>query len=353
MNISRLNFISIEKVIAHEIHPKTSQAEAYPVHNDNLLDFEDSEKNFLVNKIQDSFSNTKKTFQLVYEDFSEESLFKKLKEIKSYNEQDFISFSKDLADKMAESHFRTKIPGGYCLIGTGKTNNNKMFFFVIKAELQEVCNITNNSLKIIKDVFLSPAKEFYKLGLFIEDGNEFIPYMYDDQFSPQKKDLTEYFYGKFLGLTTDENDKLKSKNFFDDTKAFIESNIRNVKDKIGLLDALKVVFREDTSGIISAKKFSEEYFEGSLKELYEKKIVNPKYPLSFTKNLDLIDNKLDFLRVSIPLTFFTSLVGSAAELNNIEIVDEPTSSDIKELQPEIDNGTINKIVILRQAKDKL
>lgn len=100
-------------------------------------------------------------------------------------------------------------------------------------------------------------------------------------------------------------------------------------------------------------KNSEEYFEGSLKELYEKKIVNPKYPLSFTKNLDLIDNKLDFLRVSIPLTFFTSLVGSAAELNNIEIVDEPTSSDIKELQPEIDNGTINKIVILRQAKDKL
>lgn len=62
MNISRLNFISIEKVIAHEIHPKTSQTEAYSVHNDNLLDFEDSEKNFLVNKIQDSFSNTKRPF---------------------------------------------------------------------------------------------------------------------------------------------------------------------------------------------------------------------------------------------------------------------------------------------------
>ena len=352
MNISRLNFLTVERVIAHEIHPKTPLADAYSVHNDNLLNFEDSEKNFLVHKIQDSFANTNKTFQLAYEDFSEESLYVKLKEVKSYDDKSFINFSKELADKMAESHFRTKIPGGYCLIGTGKTNTRKLFFFVIKAELQEVCNITNNSLKIIKDVFLSPAKEFYKLGLFIEDGNQFVPYMYDDQFSPQKKDLTEYFYGKFLGLTTDENDKLKSKNFFDDTKGFIESNIRNVKDKIGLLDALKVVFREDTSGIISAKKFSEEYFEGNLKDLYEKKIVNPKYPLSFTKNLDLIDNKLDFLRVSIPLTFFTSLVGSATELSNIEIVEDPTSSDMKELQPEIDNGTINKIVILRQAKNE-
>jgi hypothetical protein len=38
--------------------------------------------------------------------------------------------------------------------------------------------------------------------------------MYDDQFSPQKKDLTEYFYGKFLGLTTDRNDRILSKNFY-------------------------------------------------------------------------------------------------------------------------------------------
>ena len=124
------------------------------------------------------------------------------------------------------------------MIGNGTTSDNKFFFFVIKAELQEVFNIANDELNLIKDVFLSPAKDFYKIGFFIEHGKSFLPFMYDDQFSLQKKDLTEYFYGTFLGLTTDRNDRLRAKNFFEDTKAFIDVNIDNLKDKRGLLNAV-------------------------------------------------------------------------------------------------------------------
>ena len=97
--------------------------------------------------------------------------------------------------------------------------------------MQKVFSITGINLNVVKDVFLSPAKDFYKVAVFINKNDDFTPFMFDDQFSMQKKDLTEYFYGRFLGLTTDKNDDIKSKNFFKDTKAFIEKNVDNIQSK--------------------------------------------------------------------------------------------------------------------------
>lgn len=349
MNISKIKLSSIDRIIAHEIHPKTDKKDAYSVTRTELLKFNNNEKDILINRIQGALSNTTKTFQLEYEDKSDDSVYSIVKSVKSLSDKDFINITISLAENLADAHFRVKIPGGYCLIGNGLTKDGNFFFFVIKAELQEAFNINRNELKLIKDIFLSPAKDFYKIGFFVECDKKYIPFMYDDQFSLQKKDLTEYFYGKFLGLTTDKNDKLKSKNFFDDTRLFIETNIDNVKDRVGLLKALQVLYREEASGLISAKEFSDKYFETGLKRLYDKKIVEEKYPISFTKDISLIENKLDLQRVSIPLSYSMTIVGKSTDLEDLDIIDHPDVTTLRELEPRINNGQIKKLVVLKQA----
>lgn len=349
MNIAKIELKTIDRIIAHEIYPKTEKKDAFAVAHTELLKFSKAEKDILISRMHEALANTSKTFQLDYEDKSDGSVYSIVKEIKEKSDKEFIVITKSLAEDLAYAHFRTKIPGGYCLIGNGKTKDDKIFFFVIKAELQEVFNIENNKLVLIKDVFLSPAKDFYKIGFFIEYGKSYLPFMYDDQFSLQKKDLTEYFYGQFLGLTTDKNDKLKSKNFFDDAKMFIDNNVENLKDKLGLFSALRTLYREDATGIISAKDFSNNYLEGSLKDLFDKKIVQEKYPISFTKDIELIENKIDLQRVSIPLSYNVSLVGNSSDLNDLEIIDDPDKQTLKELEPRINNGQVKKIVVLKQA----
>lgn len=204
MNLSSLKIASIDRIIAHEIHAKTEDKDAFAKTNSALLKFKKPEKEILIKRILEALTNTTKTFQLDYEDKSADSVFTLMTKIKKQTDKEFIASSVSLADDLADAHFRTKIPGGYCLIGNGVTSTNKFFFFVIKAELQEVFNVHNNELTLIKDVFLSPAKDFYKIGFFLESGSSFIPFMYDDQFSLQKKDLTEYFYGTFLGEVVSE-----------------------------------------------------------------------------------------------------------------------------------------------------
>ena len=349
MNLATLKIASIDRIIAHEIHPKTVDKDAFAKTNSALLKFKKPEKEILIKRILEALTNTTKTFQLDYEDKSTDSVYSLMTKVKKQTDSEFIASSASLAEDLADAHFRTKIPGGYCLVGNGLTTTNKFFFFVIKAELQEVFNVHNNELTLIKDVFLSPAKDFYKIGFFLESGSSFIPIMYDDQFSLQKKDLTEYFYGTFLGLTTDRNDRLKAKNFYEDTKLFIETNIDDVHDRIGLLKALNVLYREDTTGLISAREFSNNYFEGELKTKFEKKIVEEKYPLSFIKDISLIENRLELQRISIPLSYTMSIVGSTSELDTLNIIDDPSMQTIKDIEPQINNGQIRKMILVKQA----
>lgn len=350
MNLINLKIKDISRIIAHTIYPKTPTVDAYSVHSSELLDFTSAEKDILINRLIEALSNSKKTFKLEFEDLSEGSIYNKLLINSSFTEVDFIRYSQELSDDLAASHFRTKIPGGYCLIGEGVTDKNQYFFFILKAELQEVFNIQGSKLKLIQNVFLSPAKDFYKIGFFIKQFSSFVPFMYDDQFSPQKKDLTEYFYGQFLGLTTDKNDCLKSKNFYSDAKDFIETNVYNTKDRLGLLKALSVLYREDATGILSPKEFSEKYFENELKIKFDK-IIESKYPHSFTKDISLIDKRLDLQRLSIPLTYSLAIVGDSESLEDVEVINNPTNTSMENLEPEINSGRIRKIVVVREKKE--
>lgn len=350
MNNNVFMIQEIRRIVAHEIHPKTEHKEAFSKTHDYLLEFDESEKKILIERLEGALLNTTKTFQLEFENKSESSVYSLLSKLKDMADTDFVKESKGLAYDLANAHFRTKIPGGFCLIGDGFNKINQYVFFVIKAELQEVFNIRGKKLKLIKDVFLSPAKDFYKIGYFVgNDKLEFMPYMYDDLFSLQKKDLTEYFYGKFLGLTTDKSDKLKSKNFYEEVMNFIGMNITDLDDRWGLERAVRVLYREDTSGLISPRDFSSTYFIGDLKEKFDRQVIKDKFELAFTKDTSLIESRLDLQRTSIPFAEGMTIVGNRAELQRLEIVDNPSSNDIENLVAKINNGQIGKILTLARS----
>lgn len=344
MKLTDLKIRSIDRIIAHTIYQKTQDLPAYAKCAAECLEFSEQEKGILIGRLYDALSNSKKTFKLSYEDKSEKSIYFLLHNNLPLTDKEFIRETKSLAEALADSHFRTRIPGGYCLVGEGYTFSDQHFFFIIKAELQEVFSIEGNTLQLVKDVFLSPAKDFYKIGFFIDGMSEYVPFMYDDQFSLQKKDLTEYFYGKFMGLTTDKNDSLKSKNFYEDAKTFIQDNIPNSKDQVGLIKALTTIYREDTSGILSPKKFSEDYLEGHLKDKFDK-LVEEKYPHPFTKDVTLIDKRLNLQRISIPLSYSLSLVGDTESLEQVNIYDTSEQS-IESIIPEINSGITRKVITI-------
>lgn len=333
----------LNRIIAHKIKGKQGDDVAEAIFSHQLLEYDENERHIFMGRIEKAVNNQSKTFHLSFQNQNEGSVKQLLLDM-DYRQNDiaFVELSKTLAEKLADAHRTKSIPSGYCIVGDGITSNNRYFFYIIKADYQEVFNIEGNTLRVINQVFLSPAKDFYKIGFFLEDGNAlFSPYVYDDQFSLQKKDLTVYFYSAFLGLKTDDNDKLTTKNFYMSVRDFVKTHIFNPADSSSMQKALQVYIRENASHIGSARAFADQHLSGTeLEHLFETEVVE-KYPRGFTIQTDLLSEQgLNIQRLILGTN--TTLVTSATN-ESVTYKENPT---LEELAPTISTGRRTRVVIL-------
>ena len=346
--------IEISRIIIHRVHKKRDGEDfGTAEYSENLFQFGDEELETLKERIVTAFSKNKRFFKLQIDDDKADSFYRYSLDVKNSSNEIFITKSKSIADLLAKSHDKKTIPSGLLLVMDGSINN-KHFTLVIKAELQVAFTIkeVNNQklVELINDLFLSPAKDFYKIGFLIEENilanetnEKHSCYMYDDNFSNGKKDLAEYFYSTFLGFTSSSNDKLVTKNFYEDVFKFIDKNIQGFEDKRGLKNAVNVLYRENTTGIINPQEFGEDHFTDELLRRYCTD-VGSKYPSSFTKDLTLVDRKLH--RGQIVLLDDLKIEGPQEALSNVSVM-SGNNINYEQLRLQIENGEIKQIVTIK------
>ena len=344
---------SINRLIIHRIVPKTPKVAAYAVYGDILCELNSTAELELKERFAFALNKSNKTFKLEIDNIADESFFVNAMSLKSVSNDDFITTSKKIADSLASSHHRTNIPGGFIILLDGFTNMDKHFVAVIKAEYQKAFTVTENSLQLLEDIFLSPAKDFYKIGILVEEINlgkttpndSYSCFMYDDQYSQQNSDLTEYFYSEFLGFTTDRNDKFLNKRFYEQADGFFAENIDNIDDRIGLKDALKTLYREEVTGIISPSEFSNKYLEGNIKEKFDKSVTK-NFPVPFVKDMSLIDKKMKLDRISIPLNYQLKLEGKSDTIKTHSKIINVKDGSFDNLITSINTGEWEQIIMI-------
>lgn len=346
--------LTINRIVIHRVHKKTESEDfGFAEYSENLFNFGVLELDALKRRIGTAFSKSKRFFKLEISKTENNSFYGYSRNIKNANNEEFLEISKSISDLLAMSHNKRTIPAGLLLILDGSILH-KHFVLVIKAELQEAFTIKefNNQklIELVNDLFLSPAKDFYKIGFIIEDTNNLLQpndvyscYMYDDNFSSGKKDLAEYFYSDFLGFQTNRNDKLVTKNFRDDLFKFIETNVSSFDDKRGLKSAVNTLYRENTTGIINPQEFAETHFSDNLLRIFGSE-VGSNYPTSFTKDLALVERSLH--RGQIKLVDDLTIAGPQDSIDNVSI-SNGQNFDIERLRMQIENGEIRQIVTIK------
>lgn len=346
--IKQFSIDSIRRVIAHRIVQKTESAPCYPETHDSLYNLEPDVKQVLIQRIEKAINNKKKCFDLSFRDKDKESMYDLLTQLGFVSDNEkYIEFSKDAAEKLAGSQDNISIPGGYCLVVDGKMDDGAYFICIIKADYQEVFNVHENSMQLLSDVFLSPAKDFYKVGFFVQNSTKsgYKPYMYDDQFSIYKDDLTLYFYDKFLGLSTDDNNKLQTKNLFVDIKGFIETNVDDMDDSQGLKQAMRAYFRENTEGHVSVEEFSDRYLKETVLESDFKMQLGTKYPRAIVLDTTLLSSNQLLTQRTTLSDKITILTKEGVTLKVLDI------EDAGKIIPTIQTGANTKVVVFETAEE--
>jgi nucleoid-associated protein YejK len=157
-----INASSINRLVIHRVIAKTSKVAAYATYEESLCELNPNSESVLKERLTAALDKSNKTFKLEIEEASDESFFSYSSSLKSASDTDFISISKKIADLLAKSHHRANIPGGFSIILDGYTAFDQYFVIVVKAEYQSAFTFTGNSLEVLQDIFLSPAKDFTK-----------------------------------------------------------------------------------------------------------------------------------------------------------------------------------------------
>jgi len=347
--------LQISRIIIHRVHKKDDGADyGIAEYSNELFDFGATETETLKKRICTAFSKQKRFFKLEISQCEAGSFYDTAINFKNASNETFIKKSQNVADLLAISHDKKTIPSGLLLIMDGYYKNRNHFVLVIKAELQEAFTIkemdNHKVVELINDLFLSPAKDFYKIGYLIEDTNNATfpndnhsAYMYDDNFSSGNRDLAEYFYHKFLGFETNRNDKLISRNFFHDIHRFIDNNVFGFDNIKGLKNALNSLYRENTTGIINPEEFVQQNFSEELISRYNNKI-GLDYPHSFTKDVTLLDRRLQ--RGIILLAENLKIEGPPDAIDNVNVVNG-NDIDLEAFTLAVENGDIKQLITIK------
>ena len=348
-----LTKLEVGRLIIHKIIGKTGKADAYCIPAGHLHKLEDETEETLISRITTAVLRSKRFFETKVNDTNENSFWNLGKELAVMNKKDFIDQTKKIAKVAENAHQKGTIPGGLLIIIDCKIDSFNSIV-VVKAELQEALTLKGNSVELVKELFLSPAKEFYKIGILIHKNKRnkqvvsFDSYVYDDNFNPGKRDIAEYFYKDFLGFSTSDNDKLKTNNFLKDFVLFVDNNVKDFQSRKNIKIRIKADYRESASRIIDPSSYKE-FFESDSKmdKEFNEQILN-KYPQSFSKNLQLVDPSLQ--KSSLSIANGLRLVGDSRIVDEyVDIINPNNENEYGRLTTEIESGNVEKVVIINNV----
>ena len=345
--------LRIDRIIIHQIFKRNDKSEIVPPFISQRLaelDREGSEQ--FSARVVEALGDDSHSAEMNIEKVDEGSAFQHGVDLIFRKKPEFIKGTAFFANKLAEAQTTRRYPGGILVVFSGRVGrSDTRFFGLLKAESQGgfTKKVDGNALELeyFKDLVLTPANKFYKIGVFIEKSrsDKKAPYKPEDFHSlvyDYKLTATEtrlgaiYFSEVFLGCKFALSDKKQTQDFYEYTKAYINDNIENQEDRLDLHNSLYSYLKVDQSPVISANEFAKRFFPLGQRDDYQKSLKDSGVGTrNINKDLSYIKSKLR--RRSMRFNTKVAITAPADQFDKlVKIVRTKANSTTIEIKGEIE-----------------
>lgn len=325
--------LSISRVTIHEIFQIEETGKIVtPIYGESLVELDQESIDALRERILAAMGSASKSVQMDIIHSDAGSLFKNAVDLVDGDDNNFLTTSKLVADKLVSAQSRRNLPGGILITFDGLVGDpEKRIVGFIKAEThtgftKDLAPQGGLRLKFLKNLILTPQTKLYKIGVFAEEirGVEKIEkgwsaYVYDDLINGgDKSSAAIYFYEKFLGCGFPDSSARLTKKFFDLTRSFINGLPIDDGQKYNLHNGLISYLKHVQSPTIQVAEFSKAYIPmPSDRDLYGGYMKESDFPTTaFTKDLsdlmtELRERKIHFhnnIKLTAPADKFQEYV---------------------------------------------
>lgn len=335
--------LQINRVAVHEVLRRETDLEPLaPRCSDCLADLGHDGLFALRERVVKAMGSDSKSIEMSIRDDSANSAFSLCCKMITASDDQFLSLSTQLTQKLAGIQSSRTIPGGVVVVLNGTIGVKPLpFAGIIKAEIHNGFireqRDSGPFIRFLNDLLLTPQQKLHKIGLFIQNNiesdaddeypvDDFMAYVFDNQMSSSEiTTAANYFYEQFLGCTAAQSSRKLTRDFYNHSHAFITNSDLDEDDKIGCITALHTYLRSNNP-TIHAGDFATDHLPPAFHQAFTNHIEQMGFPsTAIMKDTTSIKRKLKTRKLS-----FTSDVRIIAPADNF--------GDLVSVQS-ADNGT--------------
>lgn len=276
--------ILIERVIIHKIFARSGVEMVPPKRSAKFVIFPQEALDTLQLRIYKALGNKSHGIEMSISQIEPGSFFQKSASMLACSDDDFINLSRDLAVELAKAQMTTNAPGGMLAIIKGRVGpHSAPFLAAIKADIQDGFKADedeeNVTAEYISTLLLTEAQKLYKIGFLtpvnskpavngLYDPANYRAFLFDHLMTAtETRSAAGYFYNNFLGMSIQSSSKKLTQDFFELSRAFIDTAQISTDEKLNLHEALRSELRSQTN-TVSASDFSSKNIPKELQDNY-------------------------------------------------------------------------------------
>lgn len=336
----KIDLMTISRAVVHTIPARGPERTFVPpTGGGSILRLSSDVSDAVVIRMTKALGNHTHGVQTDIIDVGNESTFQRACLMMDCDDDQFVNQTQEVAIKLARvQQSKSLKPAKLICISGSVTANSRPFVAFVKAELQEALSERNQkgqpSLEVIKDLFLTESNKLYKIGFISRSvagdgkkGGVYEPdyhsaHVYDHLMTAlETRPAAFYFYNEFFGTEVAATDRRLTRDFFEKTLKFIDSQNYPPSKRMALGEALRAELRSN-GGQLSVKDFSASHIRNvTERQAYVSFMTKSGFPShAITKDVEYVKTRLNKRQKVI---FSTDVVistppGAAADLLKFE-----------------------------------
>jgi len=316
MSIQLENF-TITRLIIHEIYKREATGSVPPALNSELTQLNPRGIAELQSRVVEAVGHDSHSILMDIVQIDEGSVYSNVSPFLNgqRDDEDFISMSHRLVNKLVQSQTTQLIPGGVVLIFQGTTGPGEYKYIgIIKADkLSGFAVATTNQttrMEYLNNLLLTPQQKLYKVALIARnsegESGSGLPEdvsvgVFDSNNNKAASNASAtYFYDTFLGCAFQRKNDVLTKDFFNYSKDFItQKSTLAGQQKVDIMSALYVYMKVRADNVLNVNDFAQAYFPTpDLKDSYKAFMASKRVPATdIPRDLTMIASKLRKRRI--------------------------------------------------------
>lgn len=278
-----MNFenLRVKRIVVHEVFQRADDRSIRtPEFAESLEQLSQEAMGAFRLRMTDALSGESQSLQMQISKYGEGSFLSIAEKLSLVSDNDFLTESRIVVNKLAEAQMARRIPGGMLIVFDGTVGSDSVpFVGVIKAETQVGFRRSHDGkhtvIEFLKNIFLTPATRLYKIGiLLLEDISKSKPdgrrvFVFDSNISANNREAAAvYFYEGFLGCSLPSDGPYETARFFDLTKEYIRKSELDADKKKNIIDSLYVFVRDEQDPTFTVNQFGERFLPSNMRDGY-------------------------------------------------------------------------------------